>query len=187
MMSGVSRADAPSLRELPFGRPEGVPARPVPRGWRTEPPLFCPCGKTQPEVAGLCRSCYERVRYSDRYFSGLRFQALVRDRFRCRACELPHYPVVIDRQPDQHQLETFVTLCASCHGVVANLERPANWLPPLLLTLWREQHPTSPLQQQFEFSGWQPRPAPAGRIARVSQTTSTVLVEPTQHALFAIE
>lgn len=182
MIDAVSSAPGFSLRELPFGRPAGIPAPPVPRGWRAARPLFCPCGKTQPEVAGLCRSCYERSRYSRRHFGGLRFEALVRDQFRCRVCASPRYPVVHRREPEQHQLETFVTLCASCLGVVMYLDRPASWLPPLLLALWREQHPGAVLQQQFEFGGWQ-APPPKGPSAAQLPPPGPV-AEPSQGVLF---
>jgi hypothetical protein len=182
MIDGVYRASSVSLRELPFGRPAGVPAAPVPRGWQTARPLFCPCGKAQPEIAGLCRSCYERHRYSRRHFGGLRFEALVRDRFRCRVCASPRYPVV-HRRSEQPQLETFVTLCASCLGVVMYLDRPASWLPPLLFTLWREQHPDVVLQHQFEFSGWQAPPAHE-QIAPAPLPPASPLMEPSQGTLF---
>jgi 5-methylcytosine-specific restriction endonuclease McrA len=125
----------------------------------------------------LCRSCYERSRYSQRLFGGLRFEALVRDRFRCRVCSSPRYPVVHRRQPDQHQLETFITLCASCLGVVMYLDRPASWLPPLLLALWQEQHPGTIVQQQFEFGGWQ-TPSPTEQAFAAPPSPPTPLDGP---------
>jgi hypothetical protein len=178
----VTSQPAISLRELPFGRPAGVPAAPVGRGWRAERPLFCPCGKPQPEKAGLCRSCYERQRYSRRHFGGLRFEALVRDRFCCRVCASARYPVV-HRRSERHALDTFVTLCASCLGVVMYLDRPASWLPPLLLALWREQHPGVVLQQQFEFSGWQ-APEPTGPTVAEPLPAPLPVAEPNQGDLF---
>jgi hypothetical protein len=135
-------------------------------------------------VAGLCRSCYERSRYSQRHFGGLRFEALVRDRFRCRACASPRYPVVHRRRPDQYELDTFITLCASCLGVVMYLDRPASWLPPLLFTLWREQRPGAVIQHQFDFSGWQTPAAPTDQTGVVSPSHPEPLAAPSQGLLF---
>jgi 5-methylcytosine-specific restriction endonuclease McrA len=176
------------LRELPFGRPAGVPASPVPRGWRVAPPLFCPCGSPAIAVAGLCRPCYDRAYHSARRFDGLRFDALVRDAFRCRVCPSRTYLVVHHRQPGVQRLETMITLCASCHGVVTHQDMaPGCWWPPLLITLWREQHPCDILQTQFLFDDWTPAPpttaaptfGPAPAVATAAATRA-----PEQGALF---
>lgn len=42
-----------------------------------------------------------------------------------------------------------ITLCARCHARVHRLQAIRYWLPPLLLTLWEEQHPNLPLQLQL--------------------------------------
>src|ERR1700731_4441729 len=36
-----------------------------------------------------------------------------------------------------------ISLCAACHAIVERLQVLDVWLPPQLVILWREQHPTS--------------------------------------------
>ena len=53
--------------------------------------LFCSCGHATPAVAGLCMSCYRRLRYSALFFGGNRESALDRDGRACRGCQSQHY------------------------------------------------------------------------------------------------
>jgi hypothetical protein len=45
--------------------------------------------------------------------------------------------------------EWLITLCPACHATVEPLERLDRYLPPLLLTLWREKHPEAGEQMAF--------------------------------------
>jgi hypothetical protein len=42
-----------------------------------------------------------------------------------------------------------MSLCAACHAGVHRLEAVRYWMPPLLVQLWMEQHPASPVQLQL--------------------------------------
>jgi hypothetical protein len=44
-----------------------------------------------------------------------------------------------------------VTVCPACHALIHKLLGHRRWLPPSLLELWREQHPSVPLQLQLDF------------------------------------
>ncbi|HTF70056.1 MAG TPA: hypothetical protein VK638_46000, partial [Edaphobacter sp.] len=44
-----------------------------------------------------------------------------------------------------------ITLCPACHATVERLQRLDRYLPPLLLALWREQHPDAGEQLALEM------------------------------------
>ncbi len=162
----------PTLIAPVFARRDRAPAAPQPRTWLREPPLFCPCGHHEVAVAGLCRRCYDRVHHSTRAFEGLRFAALQRDDWRCAVCHSAEQYVVHHRRPDIRTVDDLLTLCTHHHGIVTHLAQPTAWLPPLLLTLWREQHPDGPYAGQFDFGDWPPDvPAWAPRLGAEAEPT----------------
>ena len=44
-----------------------------------------------------------------------------------------------------------ITLCIGCHTRVHRFRALRNWVPELLLKLWRERHPREPVQLQLPF------------------------------------
>lgn len=120
-----------------------MPRRPL------QQPLFCPCGRGFPALAGLCRSCYRAAAHSRAYFAGLREAVLERDGRRCQSCETSHRLHVHHRRPGVNERELLVTLCAACHARLHRLRVLRVWIPAPLVPLWAEQHPGIPLQLQF--------------------------------------
>ena len=111
--------------------------------------LFClACGSGEICARGLCRSCYDAAYHDDAYFAGAKARVLARDAYRCRVCgEITN--VVHHRKPEVDLEEWLITLCPACHATVERLERLDRYLPPLLLTLWREKHPDAGEQLSF--------------------------------------
>jgi hypothetical protein len=60
---------------------------------------------------------------------------------------MPHH-----RRPGCDQEKWLITLCPACHATVERLERLDRYLPPLLLALWREQHPDAGEQLALELA-----------------------------------
>jgi hypothetical protein len=111
--------------------------------------LFClACGSEEICARGLCRSCYGAAYHGDSYFAGAKANVLARDGHGCRVCgEATN--VVHHRRPGCDQEKWLITLCPACHATVERLERVDRYLPPLLLALWREQHPEAGEQLAF--------------------------------------
>ena len=109
------------------------------------------CGSDELCSAGLCRSCYDAAYHSEIYFGGLKEQVLERDGYCCRVCPTPT-DIVHHRKPGLNELAWLITICAACHATVHRLQVLDRYLPPLLIELWREQHPDAPAAQlQFEL------------------------------------
>jgi 5-methylcytosine-specific restriction endonuclease McrA len=104
-------------------------------------PLFCPCGREFPFVAGLCRACYRSAAHSRRRFDGLREEILDRDGRACQSCGAAHRLHVHHRKPGVHERALLVTVCAACHARLHRLAALRNWIPEALVPLWAEQHP----------------------------------------------
>ena len=109
------------------------------------------CGSDELCARGLCRSCYDAAHHDDSYFSGCKERVLARDGRRCRvdgvATEVVHH-----RKPGVDRDEWLITLCPACHATVERLQQLDRYLPPLLLLLWREQHPAADdTQLQFDL------------------------------------
>jgi hypothetical protein len=154
-------AGNPNLREQFRGfvrRREGN-SRPDPR----QRALFCPCGGLPPLTAGLCKSCYWRSRHSARYFGGRREEVLQRDGYRCRACGRDEWVGIHHRKPGNNHPSLLITVCAACHARVHRMLSIWKWIPALLVELWVEQHPGSPVQMQFEEASGQLRLQLEGR------------------------
>ena len=89
--------------------------------------MHCPCGKAKVLALGLCATCYTLKRQDEEHFGGLREAVLERDGYRCR-------------------------VCAKIHRTKAVLSK----MPPLLLELWREQHPEGHEQTALNFDPRKP-------------------------------
>ena len=112
-------------------------------------PLFCPCGRDLPFLAGLCRSCYRAAAHSRQYFAGLRGEILDRDGHQCQACGSAGRLHVHHRKPGVNDRDLLITVCAGCHARLHRLAALRVWIPELLVVLWIEQHPDIPVQLQF--------------------------------------
>jgi hypothetical protein len=113
----------------------------------------CPCGRTDILALGLCGTCYTLRRQDQEYFGGLREEVLRRDGYRCRVCDSLK-PGVHHRVPGVSRLHLMIALCAGCH---AKVHRTRSMFPtvdtsPLLLILWREQHPGGHEQTALDFN-----------------------------------
>jgi hypothetical protein len=102
--------------------------------------ICCPCGNEKILALGLCSTCYTLKRQDAEYFGGLREQVLERDGYACRVCGDPD-PGVHHREPGKSLLHLMIALCAGCHAKVHRTKVVLTEFPPLLLVLWREQHP----------------------------------------------
>jgi hypothetical protein len=114
---------------------------------------LCPCLASSKAVAGLCRSCYARRYRSHCHFGGHRETVLRRDHSRCRGCGELEQIVVHHRVPGVHTTDRLITLCARCHARVHRSFVLRRWVGELIVKLWREQHPQSPVQLQLELQG----------------------------------
>jgi 5-methylcytosine-specific restriction endonuclease McrA len=111
--------------------------------------LFCPCGQNFPAIRGLCRTCYRAAAHSRHYFSGLRGEILERDGHQCRACGSAVRLHVHHRKPGVNDRDWLITVCAGCHARLHRLAALRVWIPELLVALWIEQHPDTPVQLQL--------------------------------------
>ena len=113
--------------------------------------ICCPCGNEKILALGLCANCYTLKRQDAEYFGGLREQVLERDRHACRVCgDLD--PGVHHREPGKSVLHLMIALCAGCHAKVHRTKVVLTEFPPLLLVLWREQHPEGHEQTYLDFN-----------------------------------
>jgi len=110
-----------------------------------QPVLHCPCGKAKVLALGLCATCYTLKRQDDEHFGGHREAVLERDGHRCRVCGASgrnkRSIVVHHRVPGKSLLSLMLSLCPACHAKVHRTKVALAAMPPLLLELWREQHP----------------------------------------------
>lgn len=122
---------------------------------RVQSAMCCPCGREKILANGLCASCYNLKRQDAEYFGGLREAVLERDGNRCRVCDAPggrkREMIVHHRVPGKSVLALMISLCPGCHAKVHRTKAVLTAWPPLLLVLWREQHPTGHEQTAFSF------------------------------------
>src|ERR1700712_3336555 len=59
--------------------------------------------------------------------------------------------VVHHRVPGQSVLHLMISLCPGCHAKVGRTKLVLSQMPPLLLELWREQHPLGHEQTALDF------------------------------------
>jgi 5-methylcytosine-specific restriction endonuclease McrA len=104
---------------------------------------------------GLCATCYTLRRQDDEYFGGLRETVLERDQYRCRVCDAPgrrkRSIIVHHRVPGRSVLHLMISLCPGCHARVHRTRVVLSAVPPLLLKLWREQHPNGHEQRILDL------------------------------------
>ena len=118
--------------------------------------LYCRCGREKILALGLCATCYTLKRQDDEYFGGLREQVLERDHHCCRVCgasgRRKRSIVVHHRVPGKSLLHLMISLCPGCHAKVSRTRVVLSEMPPLLLELWREQHPHGHEQTTIDFT-----------------------------------
>lgn len=111
----------------------------------TQRAMHCRCGNSKILAVGLCGTCYTLKRQDEEYFGGLREAVLERDGYRCRVCDASGRDkrsiIVHHRKPGRSVLNLMVSLCPGCHAKVHRTKAVLSAMPPLLLELWREQHP----------------------------------------------
>jgi len=117
--------------------------------------LYCRCGNEEILALGLCGTCYTLRRQDEEYFGGLREAVLQRDDYCCRVCgasgRRKRSIVVHHRVPGKSVLNLMISLCPSCHAKVGRTKVVLSEMPPLLLQLWREQHPEGHEQIVLNF------------------------------------
>ena len=103
----------------------------------------------------VAATCYTLRCQDEEYFGGLRETVLERDGYRCRLCDRPgtgkHSIAVHHRVPGQSKLQLMISLCPDCHARVHRIKAVLAAMPPLLLVLWREQHPNGHEQTWLNF------------------------------------
>ena len=126
--------------------------------------MHCPCGNSKVLALGVCATCYSLKRQDEEHFGGMREAVLERDGYRCRVCDASGRDkrsiVVHHRIPGRSVLKLMISLCPSCHAKVHRTKAALSLMPPLLLQLWREQHPKGHEQVNLDF-------APQTRSAQV--------------------
>jgi 5-methylcytosine-specific restriction endonuclease McrA len=128
----------------------GMMKRPIQRA------MHCRCGNRKILARGLCAICYTLKRQDEEHFGGLREKVLERDGNRCRVCDASGRDkrsiVVHHRKRGRSVMEWMIALCPGCHAKVHRTKAAVTEMPPLLLQLWREQHPRGHEQMRLNFS-----------------------------------
>ena len=127
--------------------------------------MHCRCGRESVLALGMCSTCYTLRRQDEEYFGGLREAVLERDGYRCRVCDAPgtgkRSIIVHHRVPGQSRMHLMISLCPGCHARVHRTKAVLVTMPPLLLELWREQHPRGHEQTALDFRRVAALPKPA--------------------------
>ena len=117
--------------------------------------ICCPCGQEKILTNGFCATCYTLKRQDEEYFGGLREAVLERDGHCCRVCGASGRDkrsiTVHHRVSGKSLLHLMISLCPGCHAKVHRTRIVMKQLPPLLLELWREQHPRGHEQTALNF------------------------------------
>lgn len=117
--------------------------------------LYCRCGREKIVAKGQCATCYTLKRQDAEYFGGLREVVLERDGYSCRVCGASgrgkNAITVHHRVPGRSFLHLMISLCPGCHAKVHRTKVVLLQMPPLLLELWREQHPHGQEQTHLDF------------------------------------
>jgi hypothetical protein len=126
--------------------------------------LYCGCGNEKILAHGLCATCYTLKRQDEAYYGGLRETVLQRDGYCCRVCgasgRRKRSIVVHHRVPGVSLLHLMIALCLKCHAKVGRTKVVLSEMPPLLLELWREQHPNGHEQIALNFKTQAALPQP---------------------------
>ena len=129
--------------------------------------LHCRCGRQRVLANGMCATCYTLRRQDQEHFGGLREVVLERDGYCCRVCGASGRDkrsiIVHHRQPGRSVLHLMISLCPGCHAKVHRTKAVLSEMPPLLLELWREQHPRNHEQTVLNFR----TPEPAAQAVRL--------------------
>ena len=124
--------------------------------------LYCRCGREKILANGFCATCYTLRRQDEEYFGGLRERVLERDGYACRACGAPGRDkrsiIVHHRVPRKSLLHLMISLCPGCHAKVHRTKAVLSQMEPLLLELWREQHPYGHEQTSFDYTARRQEP-----------------------------
>jgi hypothetical protein len=140
--------------------------------------LHCPCGNAKVLALGLCATCYTLKRQDEEHFGGLREAVLERDGYRCRVCDASGRDkrsiIVHHRVPGKSILNLMLSLCPACHAKIHRTKAVLSAMPPLLLKLWREQHPEGHEQTALNFALKKPFAVP---VLLFHQKTSKELLE----------
>ncbi len=117
--------------------------------------MHCRCGRERVLANGMCATCYTLHRQDDMHFGGLREAVLQRDGYCCRGCGASGRDkrsiTVHHRVPGKSLLHLMISLCPACHARVHRTKAVLFEMPPLLLQLWREQHPRGHEQTILNF------------------------------------
>ena len=128
--------------------------------------MHCGCGRQRMLANGMCATCYTLRRQDEAHFGGLREVVLDRDGHCCRVCRASGRDkwsiTVHHRKPGRSLLHLMISLCPGCHAKVHRTKVVRSVMPPLLLDLWREQHPHGHEQTALNFGAQGP---PARKIA----------------------
>ena len=129
--------------------------------------LYCRCGRQRVLANGMCATCYTLHRQDEAHFNGLREIVLERDGYCCRVCGASGRDkrsiTVHHRRPGRSVLHLMISLCPGCHAKVHKTKAVLAEMPPLLLELWREQHPRGHEQIVLNFRIQEP----AARFVRL--------------------
>ncbi len=122
--------------------------------------MHCPCGIAKVSAWGLCAICYTLKRQDEEHCGGLSEAVLEREGYRCRVCDASgrgkRSIIVHHRVPEKSVMSLMLSLCPGCHARVHRKRAVLPAMPPLLLKLWREQHPHGNEQVQFDFTSKKP-------------------------------
>ena len=117
--------------------------------------MHCRCGNRNILAIGSCSTCDTLKRQNEEHFGGLREAVLERDGKRCRVCDASGRDkrsiIVHHRVPGKSVLSLMMSLCPACHAKVHRTRVVMSAMPPLLLKLWREQHPKGHGQTNLDF------------------------------------
>ncbi len=121
----------------------------------TQRVMHCRCGRERVLANGMCATCYTLRRQDAAYFGGLREIVLERDGYSCRVCgasgRSKRSIIVHHRKPGRSVLQLMISLCPGCHAKVHRTRAVLSEMPPVLLELWREQHPKGHEQTRLNF------------------------------------
>lgn len=123
---------------------------------RAQRSMHCGCGRQRMRANGMCATCYTLRRRDEEHFGGLREAVLERDGHCCRVCGASgrnkRSIIVHHRKPGRSLLHLMISLCPGCHAKVHRTKAVRSFMPPLLLELWREQHPHGHEQTALDFA-----------------------------------
>ncbi len=145
--------------------------------------LHCPCGNAKVRLWACVRPATRCKRQGQEHSGGLREAVLERDGYRCRVCDASGRDkrsiVVHHRVPGRSILKLMLSLCPACHAKVHRTRAALSAMPPLLLQLWREQHPDGHEQVQLNFTSRVPPTEPVrlfveDRAATVSSPVALI-------------